>query len=239
MREIEKHTTFDFRGWAEHALRGLPESTSDEEMTLLRCQVRAIEAGSVIANPLPPDPTAPQIVRKRGELKQIATQLAGASGVVIDLETSALNPRVGEIVGLGLAVECGTYYVPINHRFEETKLLRPDQLTLNDVVGALHIADLPLVAHNAKFELRWLRWHAGVTCKFIWDTLLAARLLRSDLPAELKDVATSELDVPDWGLSKFDIARIQFLPIDQVARYCAKDCWYTAQLLRKQHACLV
>ena len=68
--------------------------------------------------------------------------------------------------------------------------------------------------------------------------MLAARLLRSDLPAELKDLAVRELDVPDWGLTKADIERVQFLPIERVARYCAKDCRYTLELYRRQRACL-
>src|SRR5262249_49173660 len=53
--------------------------------------------------------------------------------------------------------------------------------------------------HNAKFELAWLRRHAGIDPDFAWDTLLAARLLRPDLDAGLKAVAERELDAPAGG----------------------------------------
>jgi ribonuclease D len=116
--------------------------------------------------------------------------------------------------------------------------LLPDQFTAPEVAAALGLGRLPLVAHNAKFELKWLRRHAGISPHFVWDTMLVARLLRSDLPSGLKETAVRELDVPDWGLSKEELGRIQFLPIDRVARYCAKDVWYTLQLMRRQQACL-
>jgi hypothetical protein len=59
------------------------------------------------------------------------------------------------------------------------------------------------------------------------------------LPADLKTLAGRELDVPDWGLSKAEIKRLQFLPIEVVAAYCAKDCAYALLLYRRQLACLV
>ena len=60
----------------------------------------------------------------------------------------------GEIVGVGLATRAGNYYLPVGHRFEESGRLRPDQLPLDVVVRELRLADLPLIAHNAKFEFR-------------------------------------------------------------------------------------
>jgi DNA polymerase-1 len=160
-----------------------------------------------------------------------------ADEVVIDLETSALDPGSGEIVGVGLAMAGGNFYLPVTHRFPETGLLRPGQLPLDVVVRKLDLARLPLIAHNAKFEFRWLRRHAGLACTFAWDTMIAARLLRSDRSAELKDVAARELDVPDWGMTKADIEQVQFLPIERVARYCVKDCRFTLELYWRQQMC--
>jgi hypothetical protein len=44
--------------------------------------------------------------------------------------------------------------------------------------------------------------------------------------------------VPEWGLSSRELGEIQVLPVDRVARYCAKDCYYTLQLYQMQQACL-
>jgi hypothetical protein len=228
----------DFSEWARRLIDELPEDTPAEELALLDSQLRSLAAQAPATDLLPPDPTAPHVVRDRKSLKQVAAQVGDADEVVIDLETSSLDPRSGEIVGVGLAAAGANYYLPIGHRFAETGRLRPDQLPLDAVVRDLRLHRLPLVAHNAKFEFRWMRHHAGVSCRFVWDVMLAARLLRSDLPAELKGLALRELDVPDWGLTKADIERVQFLPIERVARYCAKDCRYTLELYWRQRSCL-
>jgi DNA polymerase I-like protein with 3'-5' exonuclease and polymerase domains len=228
----------DFSAWATRLIDELPEDTPADELALLHSQLRSLTTRVPAADLLPPDRTAPHVVRDRKSLKQVAAQVVGADEVVIDLETSSLDPRSGEIVGVGLATASVNYYMPIGHRFAETGKLRPDQLPLYAVVRDLCLHQLPLVAHNAKFEFRWLRHHAGVSCRFLWDVMLAARLLRSDLPAELENLAIRELDVPNWGLTKADIARLQFLPIERVARYCGKDCRYTLELYWRQRSCL-
>ena len=229
---------FDLASWAARLIDELPDDTPAEELALLKSQVSALSAAAPAADLLPPDPTAPKIVRDRKALKQVAGIVQDAAEVAFDLETSSLDPDSGEIVGVGLATGAGNYYLPVSHRFEDSGLLRPDQLPLDVVVRELRLADLPLIAHNAKFEFKWLRRHAGVDCTFAWDTMIAARLLRSDQSAELKDVAARELDVPDWGMTKAEIERVQFLPIERVARYCAKDCYYTLELYRRQRSCL-
>jgi len=228
----------DFGAWARRALEGLPDDIPEDERTLLALQVEELAEAAPSASAPPPDPTSPRIVRDRDGLEAVGRLLAESPEVVIDLETSSLDPRAGEIVGLGLAVAGGCFYLPVHHRSEADSLLRPDQLPLDAIVGELPLARLPLVAHNAKFEFRWLRRHAGVACTFIWDVMLAARLQRSDRSAELKDLAARELDVPDWGMTAAEIRRVQFLPIDRVARYCAKDCRYTLELYRRQRSCL-
>jgi DNA polymerase I-like protein with 3'-5' exonuclease and polymerase domains len=214
-----------------------PAGLADGDLDVLRAQAEALARVAVPAGPA--DPAAPEVVRTPERLRQVAALLAGAPAVAIDLETSGLDPRAGEIVGVGLAAGEGVYYVPCAHRFEDTKALLPDQMPFAAVAEELNLGRLPLVAHNAKFELRWLRQHAGMGPRFVWDTLLAARLLHSDRPADLKEVATRELDVPGWGLPPAELRRIQLLPIDRVARYCARDACYTLQLMKRQKACLV
>ena len=187
---------------------------------------------------LAPDPKKPLIVRDHDTLEKAASSILANADVAIDLETSSLNPRRGEIVGLGIAVAGRTFYFPTGHRSQSDQRLLPDQLPLSDVVTALKLVERPLIAHNGKFELRWLRRHAGIDCHFTWDTMIAAALLRSDQPANLKAVAARELDVLDWSLPAKEMPHLQFLPIDRVAAYCAADCFYTLELYGRQRRCL-
>lgn len=232
----DTYRPMDFAAWARGALAEVADGLSEEERMVLEGQLKSFANTKPFTDPLPPDPTAPIVVRDRKMLKEVAARLEDAPVVAIDIETSTLDPVTGEIVGIGLSTAGANYYLPTGHRFEEGKL-RPDQLPVGVIAKHLRLDQLPLIAHNAKYEFRWVRRHAGVTCRFKWDVMLAARLLASHLPADLKDLAARELDVPDWSLSKEEIMRVQFLPVEQVARYCAKDCFYTLELYRRQCAC--
>ena len=225
--------------WAQGMIDDLSSQLHAEEVAVLKSQADALNEVTPARAALPPDPTKPTLVRDRDGLANLAAKVADAAELVIDLETHTLNHRKGEIVGIGLVLADAMFYVPINHRFETDGTLRPGQLPLIDVLAALRLPDKALIGHNAKYETEWLSYHGGVKCRFVWDTMIAARLLRSDLPAKLKIVAQRELDVPDWGLSDAEMKRIQVLPIELVAGYCAKDCWYTMMLYRRQKACLV
>ena len=232
---IELSATADsLKTWALGLIDKVAHDVTPDDLSLLRAQVDRLGTSPSVPADLPPDPTQPALVRDATALASLAKVIDEAAEAVIDLETGGLNPREGEIVGSGFAVAGGTYYIPIHHRCEETQELRPNQLPLAEVIDALSLDTKPLIAHNAKYELKWLRHHGGVNCKFNWDTMIAAKLLRSDKPADLKNVAVRELDVPDWGLSNADMNRIQYLPIERVAAYCAKDCWYTWLLYERQ-----
>jgi DNA polymerase I-like protein with 3'-5' exonuclease and polymerase domains len=224
--------------WAQALIAALAETLTPYELGVLRVQADALERRPRVT-PLPADPTTPTIVRDHTSLGELASKIATADDVVVDLETSSLDPRKGVIVGVGLAVADQTFYIPLNHRFDGDGDLRPNQLPLAEVLQVLQLQARPLINHNTKFELRWLRQHGRIECNFVWDTMLAARLLRADQSAELKVVAARELDVPDWSLPTSDMERLEFMPIDTVAAYNAKDTWYTLRLYRKQAKCLV
>lgn len=233
----EKPPALDLGVFLRRCVDDSAANFSDEEYASLDGQVRALAQTDETASQLPPDPTAPTIVRGRKHMKQVASLLIDASDVAIDLETNSLDPRGGEIVGVGLAAGDANYYVPVAHRFENEKM-RPDQLPVDVVARELRIDRLPLIAHNAKFEFRWLRRHAAITCHFVWDTMLAARLMASHISADLKTLASREMDVLDWSLPKEEIEAIQFMTIERAARYCAKDCRHTLELSRRQRQCL-
>lgn len=224
--------------WAAELVAGLAGQVSDGEVAILQSQMDELSRAPTKVS-ITPDPTVPVIVRDQSTLKQLATAVAEATELVVDIETSDLNHHTGEIVGIGLATGNTTYYIPTAHRFEHGGALRPDQLPLINVLIALQLQGKHLIGHNAKFETKWLGHHGKIRCRFIWDTMIAARLLRSDLPAKLKTVAQRELDVPDWGLTDAEIKRVQVLPIEMIASYCAKDCWHTLLLYRSQKTCLV
>jgi hypothetical protein len=102
----------DVAAWARRILEEAGKTMPDDELALLQAQVRTLAQAEAAPAPLPPDPTAPNIIRDRKSLKQVAARLEGASEVVIDLETSSLDPFAGEVVGVGLSAADVNYYIP-------------------------------------------------------------------------------------------------------------------------------
>jgi DNA polymerase I-like protein with 3'-5' exonuclease and polymerase domains len=226
-------------GWAtDIAERFGGQLNKNDHNTLLR-QAEDLSNSGAAETDGPRNPLLPLIVRDDETLRNLVDAVGLADDIAIDLETSGLDPRRGEIVGIGIAVPDWTFYVPVAHRFDKTNALRPGQIPLLTVLAEVELREKNLIAHNAKFEFKWLRHHGNLNLKFGWDTMIAAKLLRSDLSADLEKVAIRELDVPAWSLPMTDMKRMQLLSIDTVAAYCAKDCWYTLQLFRRQRECLV
>ena len=85
------------------------------------------------------------------------------------------------------------------------------------------------IAHNGKFDNRWLRqW--GVDRYLTFDTMLAAHLLNENRVKGLKPLAHMELGVPNWGIDTKDLLNV---PLKEVLEYNGLDTWYTYHLYRK------
>jgi DNA polymerase I-like protein with 3'-5' exonuclease and polymerase domains len=223
--------------WAMQLITDMTPSLSATEAAILNQQVSVLERPTTSeAAPDKIDPTQPSIIRARRDLDALAAEVAAAADVVINLETSALVPDKGVIVGIGLSLEKTTYYIPAHHRFDDRRQQRrPNQLALVEVLDAIRLSEKALIAHNAKKTMHLLQGHCDMADQFVWDTLIAARLLRSDLPAEdLEQLAVRELDVAPWHLPRGEMNRVEVLPIETVAACCAKDCLYTRLLCAKQ-----
>jgi DNA polymerase-1 len=89
------------------------------------------------------------------------------------------------------------------------------------------------VAHNGKFDLRWL-WQFGVKITLTFDTMLAAHLLDENRPKGIKPLARTLLGVAPWDMDASDLLNE---PLRKVLKYNGLDTWYTAWvyfLFRKQ-----
>src|SRR5215218_7891848 len=97
-----------------------------------------------------------RLVTDAEELASIAEALASAAAVGADIETTALNPRDGEMRLLQLATAEQTF-----------------------VIDLFAVKDLsPLKAlHNGKFDHAFLWAEHGISLSPIFDTMLAAQLL--------------------------------------------------------------
>lgn len=82
------------------------------------------------------------------------------------------------------------------------------------------------VAHNGKFDLRWLR-QFGVGMDLTFDTMLAAHLLDENRPKGIKPLARTILGVAPWDMDASDLLNE---PLRKVLKYNGLDTWYTAHV---------
>src|SRR6266542_3795495 len=76
--------TLDVAAWARRVLEDAAKEMSDEELAVLEGQVKTLARSESSPAALPPDPTAPTVIRDRKSLKQVAARLESAPEVVID-----------------------------------------------------------------------------------------------------------------------------------------------------------
>ncbi|MEM1369279.1 MAG: DNA polymerase I [Cyanobacteria bacterium P01_H01_bin.15] len=154
--------------------------------------------------------------------------------VAWDTETTGLNPRDIELVGLGCC--WGTEpdaiaYIPTFHT--EGDFLQKAEV-LKALQPILESADYPKTLQNAKFD-RVVLQHQGIKLAGVtFDTMLASYLLRPERSHKLEELATQylgnvrSLSYKDLGIPKGKT--IADLEIEKVAVYCGLDCYVTYAL---------
>jgi DNA polymerase-1 len=83
------------------------------------------------------------------------------------------------------------------------------------------------IAHNGKFDCRWLRQFGWDDIDQTFDTMLAAHVLDENRPKGLKPLSRQLLGAPPWAMDTSDLLSD---PLDEVLEYCGKDTFNTARL---------
>lgn len=165
-------------------------------------------------------------------LKALRDDLLTCDGFAFDIETNGFNEYEADsqVVSLALSTwdkgatepqRC--YAVPLEH---PDSAFRGRSREVLEVLGKYMGTPKRRVAHNGKFDLRWLHEFG---CKFdlTFDTMLAAHLLDENRAKGLKPLARSLLNVPPWEM---ETKALQDEDLNKVLKYNALDTWYTAHL---------
>jgi len=134
--------------------------------------------------------------------------------VVLDLETTGLDPQADEIVEVGLVrVEDGkpgaVFHAlvrpsrPLPARIKSLTGLddadlaeRPDWSEVRPAVTAF-LGNEPVVGHHVHFDLAFLERHAGYRATQAYDTVDLARLVLPGLPSYRLELLCAHLDLPE------------------------------------------
>jgi DNA polymerase-1 len=122
-----------------------------------------------------------ETVRTDEQLTELVKVLQQAEMLVLDTETTSLNPRKAEIVGLSLCVDLGrAWYIPLGHLTEDGQLAPGQlggQLVRERLLPVLLSDEVVKVGHNLKYDITVLRQQWGVELGGrLVDTLIAAYL---------------------------------------------------------------
>ena len=184
-------------------------------------------------------PIQPRIINTEAKLTELVELLRKFTNPEIpvswDTETTALEPRDADLVGIGCC--WGTEsdqlaYIPIGHK-------NGDNLNRDLVLAALRpileSADYPKALQNAKFDRLILRCQGINLAGVVFDTMLASYLINPDSSHNLTDLSLRYLGLS--GKSYGDLVpkgkTIADISISAVADYCGMDVYSTFGLVPK------
>ncbi|MFQ6673787.1 MAG: DNA polymerase, partial [Fidelibacterota bacterium] len=176
-----------------------------------------------------------------GELHTVLRALLSAGLVSLDIESTSTDPMQAEIVGLSFSVTPDEgWYIPI--LFPEKK---KDQFTeeggdlqavLEAIRPVLEDESIPKTGQNIKYDLLILKNHEIDVKGVVFDTMVAAHLLRPEVRSYKLDYLSQEYlhyrtqPITDLiGMGKDQISMTQ-VPVDRVTHYAAEDADVALQL---------
>jgi len=173
------------------------------------------------------------IVNTPNGLDNLITYLKKKKFFAFDTETTGVEPLKDRLVGISFAAEkTKAYYVPVAHTSNDKQLDR--DYVIGKLKPILESKRIKKTLHNAKFD-RLVLWQYGIeVAGIIFDSLLAANLLRkARQKIGLKILSLKYLDEPMTSFG--DVIDKKYknfasVPIENAAAYSAHDSLQTYKL---------
>ncbi len=174
-----------------------------------------------------------EIITTETQLEQLVDSLKKCTQTPVawDTETTALDPRDAQLVGIGCCWEkARVAYIPVGHQQGEQL---PQAVVFSYLKPILESNTYPKVLQNAKFDRNILRAQGIQLNGVVFDTLLASYLLDPEGSHKLADLGEKYLgitsqsyqDLVPKGQTIADVA------IPLVANYCGMDVYVTFHLM--------
>ena len=166
-----------------------------------------------------------QLVSDAESLAKACSELGSEEFIGFDVETTDLDPYKGELRLVQLSNGRETKVVDVR-AFGSGKELKTSE-ALKPLRDLLSSKKQTKIAHNAKFDTKWVRHHLGCNTENIYDTYLASVLVGSadgERRHGLADVVQFFLgrtldkteQVSDWGAAELTASQIEYAAKDAV-----------------------
>ena len=164
-----------------------------------------------------------QYIRDIDGLRKACSELNAEPFLGIDTETTELDPRDGELRLIQFSTGKTTYVIDMRP-FASSGGLRANP-ELAPLRGLISDEKQVKIAHNAKFDSKWVRFHLGCEIGNVFDSYLASQLISAgdgDRRHSLADTAQFftgiELDksqqVSDWSLNELSQHQVEYAARD-------------------------
>lgn len=176
-------------------------------------------------------------VLTKEDLRSMATSLETADAASYDIETTGASEVTSGAAIVSLAVTTlhgdtpHVWALPLFH--PESPWQHIWQRILRWLRKYL-VRAKKRIAHNAKFDTRWLVHFGMHDLTPTFDTIIAAALLNENRQKGLKPLAQQLLGADPWGIDTKDLLTT---PLNEVLDYNGLDTWHTLRLwmlFRKQ-----
>jgi len=164
-----------------------------------------------------------ELIKDAEALRKACEELRNEDVLGFDTETTELDPYEGDIRLLQLSTGNNTKVIDLKPFAEKGNLRTMEELApLRQILSANKPTK---IAHNAKFDAKWILHHLGVELGGVFDTLLASQLIAAgdqDRRHSLVEVASyflnTELDkseqVSDWSAPELSQSQIEYAARD-------------------------
>jgi DNA polymerase-1 len=184
-----------------------------------------------------PPPAGYRVVDSVEALQAIVAELSQARAVVVDVESTSVDPMAASLVGIALSAREGQgYYVPVGHELDGPASNLPLPTVAEVLAPILQDPDLPKYAHNANYDLTLLAEQGLDVAPLTCDTMIAEWLLNpSSRSLGLKSLAWTRLgvemtpieDLIGSGARQITMDRV---PVARAAPYACADVDMTLRL---------
>ncbi len=174
-----------------------------------------------------------QFITDTDGLKKACGEMRNTAFIGFDTETTELDPYRGDLRLLQLSDGKSTQVIDLKSFATKGDLRTMTELApLRDL---LEDRSRTKIAHNAKFDAKWVRHHLGAELNGVFDTFLASQLIsagdqdrRHSLADVTKFFTEEELDksmqVSDWSAAELSHSQVE---------YAARDAAIMPQLREK------
>jgi DNA polymerase I len=164
-----------------------------------------------------------QVITDAETLKEACETLKQSDVLGFDTETTDLDPYKGVVRLVQLSTGTDTKVIDLKPFGERGDLkTSPELAPLREILSAPKPVK---IAHNAKFDAKWVKHHLGVEVNGMFDTLIASQLIAAgdqERRHSLADVTSFflgiELDksqqVSDWSVAELSQSQIEYAAKD-------------------------